>query len=157
MPALKRAGGKTGDARVINVSSEAHQIAFAGLDFDDLMFDKDYDPWKAYGGSKLANILFTRELQRRLGDAAGVSACALHPGVVATELGRNFFVPESACSAVGSTDCKGNLPPLALAGFALTAPAMALTVKSPAQGAMTQVRERPRTRASLVTRHGARR
>lgn len=73
--------------RIVNVASAAH---VAGkLDFEDLFWEKTpYDPWKAYGRSKLANIVFTYELARRLGDNSLITANCLHPGVVKTELGR---------------------------------------------------------------------
>lgn len=74
-------------ARVVNVSSNAHK--FGTMNFDDLMAEKRYKPWTAYGQSKLANLLFTSELQKRL--AAGGSlaiAVAAHPGASKTELGR---------------------------------------------------------------------
>jgi NAD(P)-dependent dehydrogenase (short-subunit alcohol dehydrogenase family) len=75
-------------ARVVNVSSTAHQGARRGLDFDDLQSRNHYRSMQAYGRSKLANILFTKELARRLGDR-GVTANALHPGVVATGFTRD--------------------------------------------------------------------
>ena len=68
-------------ARIINVSSAAHMLG--RIDFADLQRKRSYWGMGAYGGSKLANILFTRELARRL-DAAGVTANALHPGAVNT-------------------------------------------------------------------------
>jgi NAD(P)-dependent dehydrogenase (short-subunit alcohol dehydrogenase family) len=73
-------------ARVVNVASEAHRGA--ALDFDDLQGERRYDGWTAYRRSKLANILFTRELARRL-DGTGVTANCLHPGFVATSFGDN--------------------------------------------------------------------
>ena len=75
-------------ARVINVSSENHRGAKRGLDFDDLQMTSGYSPSKAYAASKLANILFTVELDRRL-RPDGVTARALHPGVVATNFGKD--------------------------------------------------------------------
>jgi hypothetical protein len=58
------------------------------VDLDDPNFEQqDYDPWVGYGRSKTANILFAVELDRRL-RSQGVRACAVHPGMVATELGR---------------------------------------------------------------------
>ncbi|KXZ49023.1 hypothetical protein GPECTOR_23g111 [Gonium pectorale] len=72
--------------RIINVASAAHQ--FGKIDFNDLMRDQKYDAWEAYGQSKLANIMFTYELARRLGPGSKVTANCLHPGVVKTELGR---------------------------------------------------------------------
>ena len=72
-------------ARVINVSSTAHRSARRGLDFDDLQSVRHYSGMRTYGASKLANILFTNELARRLVAVdAGVTANALHPGTVAT-------------------------------------------------------------------------
>ena len=70
-------------ARIINVASDAHRMS-KGLDFDDLMYAKrKYSGFAAYGDSKLANILFTRELAARLEDS-GVTVHAVHPGVVRT-------------------------------------------------------------------------
>jgi NAD(P)-dependent dehydrogenase (short-subunit alcohol dehydrogenase family) len=75
-----------GSARIVNVSSEAHR--HAQLDFSDLQGQLRYSGWRAYSRSKLANILFTYELARRLA-GTGVVANALHPGFVATNFGRN--------------------------------------------------------------------
>jgi NAD(P)-dependent dehydrogenase (short-subunit alcohol dehydrogenase family) len=69
-------------ARVVTTSSVAARL-FGHLDLDDLGNDRAYSPRKAYGDSKLANILFTRELHRRQ-HPAGLTAAAFHPGVVAT-------------------------------------------------------------------------
>lgn len=80
-------------ARIVNVSSMAH--AMSGMRFDDLQFRRGYFGWTAYSQSKLANILFTYELARRL-EGTGVTANALHPGFVATNFGRSnggFFDP----------------------------------------------------------------
>ena len=74
-------------SRVVNVSSENHRGAKRGLDFDDLQMATGYSASKAYAASKLANILFTVELDRRLGPS-GVVARALHPGVVRTNFGK---------------------------------------------------------------------
>ncbi len=71
-------------ARIINVSSGAH--AAGRIHFDDLMGERRYSAWMAYGQSKLANILFTKELARRL-DGSGVTVNALHPGFVRTRFG----------------------------------------------------------------------
>ena len=71
-------------ARIISTSSTAHEGA--ALDFSDLQSASGYRGLKAYGRSKLANILFTRELARRLA-GTGVTANCLHPGVVATRFG----------------------------------------------------------------------
>jgi retinol dehydrogenase 14 len=72
-------------ARIVNVSSNAHYNAT--LDFDDLGFERGYHILKAYSRSKLANVLFSRELSRRLA-ATGVAVNALHPGMVATDIWR---------------------------------------------------------------------
>lgn len=73
-------------SRIVNVASGAH---YGGeMNFDDLQFEKKYDGWKAYGLSKLANVLFTYELVRRL-EGTGVTANCLHPGVVNTGFGNS--------------------------------------------------------------------
>lgn len=74
-------------ARVINVASDAHRYARGGLDFDDLMTTKRYRSFLTYARSKLANILFTRDLARRL-DGTGVTANSVHPGFVASNFAR---------------------------------------------------------------------
>ena len=72
-------------ARIVNVSSQAHRMG--RMDFDDLMGEQRYSPWRAYGQSKLANLLFTFELAQRLTDAGlSASAMAAHPGYAATNL-----------------------------------------------------------------------
>jgi NAD(P)-dependent dehydrogenase (short-subunit alcohol dehydrogenase family) len=71
-------------ARVINTASHAHRGA--RLDFSDLQMEKSYRAFKAYSRSKLCNILFTRELARRLA-GSGVTSNSLHPGFVATRFG----------------------------------------------------------------------
>jgi NAD(P)-dependent dehydrogenase (short-subunit alcohol dehydrogenase family) len=73
-------------ARVVNVSSMAHERG--SIDFDDLQGERRYGMWKAYSQSKLANVLFTRELARRL-DGSQITANALHPGAVASGFGRD--------------------------------------------------------------------
>jgi NAD(P)-dependent dehydrogenase (short-subunit alcohol dehydrogenase family) len=72
-------------ARVVTVASDAHRGNV--IDFEDLSATRGYSSWRAYGASKLANILFTGELARRL-DGTGVTATCLHPGVVRTAFGR---------------------------------------------------------------------
>lgn len=73
-------------ARIINVSSHAHK--FAKVDLDDLEGKESWGSMSAYGRSKGCNILFTRELARRL-EGSGVTANSLHPGGVSTGLGAN--------------------------------------------------------------------
>jgi retinol dehydrogenase 12 len=73
-------------ARIVNVSSAGHRRG--ALDFDDLQAARGFGKIKAYCDSKLANVLFTRELAKRL-EGKGVTVNALHPGVVRTNLGNN--------------------------------------------------------------------
>jgi NAD(P)-dependent dehydrogenase (short-subunit alcohol dehydrogenase family) len=82
LPALIAAGE---GSRVVNVSSNGHRMG--KMAFDDLMAEQKYRPWTAYFQSKLANLLFTSELQRRLAGAAlPTLAVAAHPGGARTEL-----------------------------------------------------------------------
>lgn len=83
LPLLKEAAGRTGEARVVTVTSEAHRGT--SIDFDDLNAEDSYGMVQAYGQSKLANVLFTHELARRL-RGTGVTANCVHPGVVATNI-----------------------------------------------------------------------
>jgi len=71
-------------SRIVNTASDAHQGA--SLDFGDLQSKQRYSAMKAYGRSKLCNILFTRELARRL-QGTGVTANCFHPGFAATRIG----------------------------------------------------------------------
>jgi WW domain-containing oxidoreductase len=103
--------------RVVVVSSQAHWRAprDGGIRFDDLGAERDYSPWTHYGQSKLANLLFARELARRFAGTRR-TANALHPGVIRTTLGRH-------------------MPGFMRFGFALVAP---LALKTIPQGAATQ-------------------
>ncbi|HEY8513938.1 MAG TPA: SDR family oxidoreductase [Candidatus Binatia bacterium] len=74
-------------ARIVNVGSDAHKLV-KGIQFDDVGFASGYKAMKVYGHSKLANLLFTYELARRL-DGTGVTVNCVHPGAVATGLGKN--------------------------------------------------------------------
>jgi NAD(P)-dependent dehydrogenase (short-subunit alcohol dehydrogenase family) len=115
-------------ARVVIVSSAAHvQAPAAGIEFDNLSGERDYRPWRAYGQSKLANILFAKTLATRL--PSGRTANALHPGVIATNLARH-------------------MNPL-LAGVANAA--MRLFSKSVAQGAATSCYVATRPELSGIT------
>ncbi|MEK6301882.1 MAG: SDR family oxidoreductase [Acidobacteriota bacterium] len=80
-------------SRIVNVSSAAH--AYGKIDFDDLQGEKKYGGFSAYANSKLANVLFTYELARRL-DGTGVAVNCLHPGTIATGLFRNLPKPIEA-------------------------------------------------------------
>ena len=73
-------------ARIVNVASGAHKGARINLEDPNLR--GNYSGWRAYGQSKLANVMFTYELARRL-EGTGVGANALHPGAVATNIGSN--------------------------------------------------------------------
>ena len=73
-------------ARVVNVSSDAHRSGV--MRWDDLQFTRSYNGWAAYAQSKLANILFSNELARRL-EGTGMTSNALHPGFVATRFAHN--------------------------------------------------------------------
>jgi NAD(P)-dependent dehydrogenase (short-subunit alcohol dehydrogenase family) len=116
-------------SRVVTVSSGAHR--FGRMNFDDLMGTRHYQPWRAYGQSKLSNLLFTAELQRRLDlNAVPTLALAAHPGTAATNLqaagprmsGREWLVgpTEFVTRALGQTAAMGALPTL----FAATVPGL---------------------------------
>jgi NAD(P)-dependent dehydrogenase (short-subunit alcohol dehydrogenase family) len=75
--------------RIVIVASDAHRIG--RIRFDDLMGEKSYGRWSAYGQSKLANLLFMRELHRRAGGA--LTAVGAHPGYAATNLQSNYGNP----------------------------------------------------------------
>jgi len=88
-------------SRVVTVSSIGHRIR-ADIHFDDLQWERGYSRVGAYGQAKLANLLFTYELQRRLAPRGTTIATAAHPGGSNTELMRNMPAPLArAFSAVG--------------------------------------------------------
>ena len=78
---------ESGPGRVVNVASGAHQFV-KDMNFDDLQSEKEYKTMKVYGQSKLANILFTRELSKKI-EGKGVTVNCLHPGFVNTGIGSN--------------------------------------------------------------------
>ncbi|KAH8307730.1 hypothetical protein KR044_011318 [Drosophila immigrans] len=80
---------KSSPSRIVNVSSLVHSSGV--IKFDDLNSEKSYKPDTAYSQSKLANILFTQELAKRL-EGTGVTVNSLHPGVVQTELTRHVAI-----------------------------------------------------------------
>lgn len=130
LPALTRSGAAGTASRVVTVSSGLHRRG--RIDLDDLMGEKRYRPWGAYAQSKLANLLFAFELQRRL-DAHGlpVASYAAHPGYAATNLQsvgprmRGSGVGERLASWSGALLAQpaamGALPTL----YAATAPGLA--------------------------------
>lgn len=73
-------------SRIITVASDAHRRG--RMNFDDLQMERKYTPFRAYAQSKLANVLFARELAKRL-EGSGVTSNAVHPGAVATGYGQN--------------------------------------------------------------------
>jgi NAD(P)-dependent dehydrogenase (short-subunit alcohol dehydrogenase family) len=83
LPVLKQSA----PARIVNVASDAHKGV--SINFDDLQFKQKYSGWKAYQQSKLANILFTYELAKRI-EGTGVTANTLHPGFVLTNFLQVF-------------------------------------------------------------------
>ena len=103
MPLLKvsAAARPPGTTRVIAVSSTAHRIV-DGIDFDDLQSLGGFQPAFAYGRAKLANILFTRELARRV-EPDGIVAQAMHPGVVASNFASHGDEAMRAHMAVADT------------------------------------------------------
>jgi retinol dehydrogenase-14 len=74
-------------ARVVNMSSTAHSSGI--IDFEDLQMERRYTGWQAYANTKLANVMFTYELARRL-EGSGVTANCVHPGVIHTGLLRHY-------------------------------------------------------------------
>jgi NAD(P)-dependent dehydrogenase (short-subunit alcohol dehydrogenase family) len=97
LPLLKASGQEGKKSRIINVASMAHKKA--KIDFDDLQGEKSYAKWKAYGQSKLANIMFTYALARRL-EGSNVTANCLHPGVVATGFIVNIGIFEKLLTPI---------------------------------------------------------
>jgi len=93
--------------RIVMLSSSGHQWApETGIEFDNLSGERDYDPNRMYGQSKLANGLFAFELARRLA-GTGVTANAVHPGVIMTNLGRHFAQwKQTAARLIGWTFMK---------------------------------------------------
>jgi NAD(P)-dependent dehydrogenase (short-subunit alcohol dehydrogenase family) len=84
----------TSNSRVVAVSSIAEQMG--QINFDDLMSENSYERWRAYGQSKLANVLFAYELQRKLEtEKASTISVAVHPGVAATNLRTKLMTRET--------------------------------------------------------------
>jgi NAD(P)-dependent dehydrogenase (short-subunit alcohol dehydrogenase family) len=113
LPLLIRGAG-----RVVNVNSEGHRAPLFGggpvrIDFDDLQSETNYDPFLAYSQTKLANLLFGYELQRRHPE---LSVVAVHPGMVRTDLGRRWpRIQVAAMHAISLPARKGAQPVVSLA------------------------------------------
>lgn len=88
MPLLEKAADAGPDARIVNLSSRGHHMDKVHLD-DPNFRDREYHKWLSYGQSKTANILFTVGLQNRFGHK-GITAVAVHPGGIQTNLGRHM-------------------------------------------------------------------
>ncbi|MGI9291238.1 MAG: SDR family oxidoreductase [Gammaproteobacteria bacterium] len=112
--------------RVVIVSSSGHTFApEAGIEFDNLSGERDYDPWKMYGVSKLANGLFAVGLTERL-QGTDATANAIHPGIINTNLGRHFPLWQRiAASLFGWTFMKSTEAGAATQSYVATAPALA--------------------------------
>ncbi|OMC29296.1 SDR family NAD(P)-dependent oxidoreductase [Mycobacterium colombiense] len=103
-------------SRIVTVSSVGHRI-LADIHFDDLQWERRYNRVAAYGQAKLANLLFTYELQRRLAPHGTTIATAAHPGMSDTELMRNMPAPlvgafERIAPIVAQNPAMGALPTL---------------------------------------------
>jgi len=122
-------------AVIINLSSDAYKFSFLARGLDFSFFWKGagiYTPFKAYSQSKLANILFTLELQKRIDEAGkGWVAVAVHPGAVATGIVRHFFIGNENYEKLQA----------GTAGYLirLWSRVLSATILTPAQGASTQV------------------
>jgi WW domain-containing oxidoreductase len=113
---------KSGNARVVNVSSKAHKGSNIRFDVcgKTKIYDEWFGDWKAYSISKTANILFSAELDRRYKNN-GVRSNSLHPGTIPTELGKNNFLADKFYS-LGKTYLKTIPQGAATSLFVCTAP-----------------------------------
>lgn len=102
-------------SRVVTVSSIAHRVE-AAIHFDDLQWERSYDRRAAYGQAKLANLMFTYELQRRLAPHGTTISTAAHPGLSRTDLARNaptaLRLPLTWLSPLFQSPAMGALPTL---------------------------------------------
>jgi NAD(P)-dependent dehydrogenase (short-subunit alcohol dehydrogenase family) len=114
------------DARVVVLSSSAHRMApKSGIDFENLTGEKSYRAWTAYGQSKMANLLFSKELARRFAGTQK-TAVAVHPGVIQTNLGRHMNpISNSIFGAVGPLFLKSVPQGAATEVFAAVHPSVA--------------------------------
>lgn len=120
LPQLQKAGETTGDARIVNVGSHLYA---RGSNEDLFGRTRPYDSWKAYGNSKLALMHLTTELQRRYAHSAKVQAYCLHPGAVFTKVADRGLEGVRWARKLRET----------------LAPVEAYFLKSPEEGAQTQI------------------
>ncbi|XP_045821031.1 short-chain dehydrogenase TIC 32, chloroplastic-like isoform X1 [Trifolium pratense] len=99
----KTARESKNEGRIVNVSSGAHQFAYSeGIRFDKINDKSSYSNWRAYGQSKLANILHANELARQLkDDGENIIANSLHPGAIVTNLYRYTSIIDGIINVVG--------------------------------------------------------
>ncbi|KAH7123755.1 hypothetical protein B0J11DRAFT_529807 [Dendryphion nanum] len=116
LPTLLKSSSPDSKSRVVILSSSAHRLG--GVNFDNLSFEGEYNPWIAYGQSKTANLYTASELDRRFGKQ-GVHAWSVHPGLIHTGLMK--FVGEDTFQEWGSD------------------PNVGKATKNPEQGAATTV------------------
>tara|TARA_Y100000768_G_scaffold133706_1_gene99533 strand:+ start:1001 stop:1975 length:975 start_codon:yes stop_codon:yes gene_type:complete len=114
---------KSGDARIVTLSSTGHKLS--GIQWDDIHFEKSYDKWKAYGQSKTAASLLAVEVNTRMKDE-GIKTFSVHPGGIFTPLQRHLEKEEMI--ALGWLGEDGELSEMAAANF-----------KTPTQGAGTSL------------------
>lgn len=112
---------RSAPSRIVVVSSSGHTRG--RINWDDIMNEKNYAPFPVYCQSKLANVLFARELSKKL-EGTGVTCNSLHPGLVRTELGRHFNNTDTAWNTVK---------------YALAWPILKVVFKSPPKGAQTSI------------------
>lgn len=107
------------NGRIVNHSSEAHRFAANKFPLEDLQLENSYDPWVSYGNSKMANLYFTFELNKRLaatGNPKNIISIAVHPGYTATNLQKGripmweamngFFAMNLEDGALAQIHCK---------------------------------------------------
>jgi WW domain-containing oxidoreductase len=113
------------DGRVVMLSSTAHTMApKGGIQFDNLDGSKGYSPWRNYGQSKFANLLFAKELARRF-EGTGRTANAVHPGVIRTNLVRHNPIADFGMGVIAPLFLKNTQQGAATQVYVATNPAVA--------------------------------